>query len=84
VSEYVVLHLPLPGVVVTWFVTGSRTSSNRNARSSVLANARRGMTIVPRPVNPMPQSGSALLASTAASMVILQRALSRCSQHTRQ
>ena len=33
VSGYVVLCLPLPGVVVTWFVTGS-TSSFRNAGSS--------------------------------------------------
>ena len=30
VSEYVVLCLALPGAVVTWFVTGSRTTSNRN------------------------------------------------------
>ena len=35
-SEYVPLCRPLPGAVVTYFVTGSRTSSLRNTRSLVL------------------------------------------------
>jgi hypothetical protein len=39
-SERVALRLVLPGAVVTWFVTGSRTSSLRNAGSSVLANSK--------------------------------------------
>ena len=32
VSEYVARRLPLPGVVVTWFVTASRTSSKSKSR----------------------------------------------------
>jgi hypothetical protein len=29
VSEYVALRLPLPGAVVTWFVTGSERSGSK-------------------------------------------------------
>jgi hypothetical protein len=36
VSGYVALRLPLPGAVVTYFVTGSRTSSLRNTQLLVL------------------------------------------------
>jgi hypothetical protein len=36
VSGYVALCRPLPGAVVTYFVTGSGTSSLRNTRSLVL------------------------------------------------
>lgn len=43
-SGYVALRLPLPGVVVTYFVTGSRAFSLRNTGSSVLPNPQLGRT----------------------------------------
>ena len=39
-SERVALGLVLPGVVVTWLVTGSRTTSLLDARSSALAKPK--------------------------------------------
>jgi hypothetical protein len=66
VSGYVALCLSLPGAVVTYLVTGSRTLLPPNARSSAPANSGRGMTMVPRLVIPVRRSCSVRPGGAAA------------------
>jgi hypothetical protein len=53
VSEYVALCRPLPGGVVTYFVTSSKTTSFQLTTVGP-AEPEFGMTIVPLQVDPMP------------------------------
>jgi hypothetical protein len=61
VSGYVALCRPLPGAVVTWFVTGSGIYFLRSTDSLVMPNPGCGGTIVPRPAVPALERESARL-----------------------
>ena len=69
VAGCVVLRLALPGVVVTCFVTGLRTSSLRDKRSLPWQNTRDGRIMVPRSVSLVSGLGSAVWALAAADQV---------------
>ena len=60
-SGQVALCRPLPGAVVTWFVTRSGIYFLRSTGSLVMPNPDRGGTIVPRPAVPALERESAQL-----------------------
>src|SRR6266700_4780426 len=58
-SGYVALGLPLPGALVTWFVTGSRPLRSKYKIVGPAEPWERGRIILPRPTIPVPERESA-------------------------